>query len=620
MKESRFINQNREKWNEFENFLNAGQQDPEKITRLFVEITEDLSYARTFYPNRTVRFYLNRVAQYVYNKVNRNRIFRWKSFWNFWSDELPWIIFSSRRQLRVSFILFVLGMLLGIFISAFEPQFSETILGKHYVEETISNIEQGDPMAVYKKHEAYGMFLGITLNNIRVAFLIFISGLLMGIGTVYVLIINAIMVGTFQFFFYERGVLGEALITIWQHGTIEIASIIIAGAAGITLGRGLAFPGSYTRGDAFRISAYRAVKILLGTVPLFILAAFIEGFITRYTESPLILRIMVIAGSLGFILFYFLWLPWRKHRANPDWGYPAERIPPARQYTLRPGILSDGSIIKEGFGFLKEHFSKLISIALAGGTALVVVFMLLYRKQVESVFIFQGYRSFIPVSPFVYIRDLFAVFNPWAYPFVMLLMVILMTWITCRTLNLFSHLKPVAGPETKFRNIVLVFLAVLLAFLPFLLCDIPLVSILLHLILSPLWIMTTIYAYGAYGNPFRKSRRMLTKFYFRVLWLLISAAVIAFLVLTVFATPVMFVYIEFVTQHIPPDLASPVHFYVGYLLFTGFFGIALLFPFVLISGALKKESIIEIETAASLIAWFSGLTKERRAYGFRAES
>ena len=620
MKETRFIQQNREKWNEFEKFLHDGQHDPEKITRLFVEITEDLSYARTFYPNRTVRFYLNRVAQYVYNKVNRNRIFRWSSFWNFWADELPWIVYTSRRQLQISLILFVLCMLLGMFISAFEPSFAETIFGKHYVEETISNIEQGDPMAVYKKSGATGMFLGITLNNVRVAFLIFISGLLAGIGTVYVLIINALMVGAFQYFFYERGVLQEALITIWQHGTIEIASIIIAGAAGIILGSGLAFPGSYTRGDSFRLSAYRSVKLFLGTVPLFIFAAFIEGFITRHTESPLLLRIMVIACSVGFIGFYFIWIPWKKHRANPSWGYPEEKIPPARPFTLQPGILSNGLIIKESFGFLKENFSKLASIALAGGGSLVMVFILLYQNQLHSVFIFPGYRSFIPSTPFLYIRDLYAVFNPFAFPLLSGLMVILMTWVTCCTLNRFSRMQPQTGTGPGFRKIALTFLVVILAFSPFLLTGFPLLSIAVHLLLAPFWLMAAIAVYSSPGNPFGMSLKVLGKYYFRVLWLLISAAFIAFLVLSVFATPVMFIYIQFITQHIPPDLASPALFYVGYLLFTGFFGIALLFPFVLVSVALKKNSVSEIETAVSLIAWFSGLTKERRAYGFRAEN
>ena len=90
---------------------------------------------------------------------------------------------------------------------------------------------------------------------------------------------NGIMVGAFQYFFYDQGLLRESFLTIWTHGTLEIAAIIIAGAAGMTMGKGLIFPGTLSRLQAFQISARRGLKIMIGIAPIIILAGFIEGYL-----------------------------------------------------------------------------------------------------------------------------------------------------------------------------------------------------------------------------------------------------------------------------------------------------------------------------------------------------
>ena len=116
----------------------------------------------------------------------------------------------------------------------------------------------------------------------------------------------------FQTFFYEHGLLKEAALAIWLHGTLEIWSIIVAGAAGLALGNGWLFPGTYSRLESFRRGAKRGLKIVIGTVPVFIMAGFIEGFITRHTELPDMLRLGIILTSLAFIIFYYIYLPNRK--------------------------------------------------------------------------------------------------------------------------------------------------------------------------------------------------------------------------------------------------------------------------------------------------------------------
>ena len=88
-------------------------------------------------------------------------------------------------------------------------------------------------MAVYKSMNETEMFLGITLNNIKVSFIAFVMGIFTAFGTGYILLRNGVMLGTFHAFFASHGLLTESLATIWIHGTFEIFSIIVAGAAGI---------------------------------------------------------------------------------------------------------------------------------------------------------------------------------------------------------------------------------------------------------------------------------------------------------------------------------------------------------------------------------------------------
>ena len=158
------------------------------------------------------------------------------------------------------------------------------------------------------------MFLGITINNIRVALMAFAYGILFGIGSLYIMMQNAIMLGSFQYFFYDKGLLWESARTIWIHGTIEISVIIIASCAGLVLGNGMLFPGTYTRLESFKRGIKSGLKILMSTIPFFIIAGFLEGFVTRHTEMPDWLAIFIIGLSLFVIIFYYVIYPRQLHK------------------------------------------------------------------------------------------------------------------------------------------------------------------------------------------------------------------------------------------------------------------------------------------------------------------
>jgi len=311
MTEKKFIEQNIEKWRELEDLLSKSEQNPEKLHSLFVKVSSDLSYARTFFPNRSVRLYLNNLTQSVFDTLGKKKNkFSLEPVKRFFGHILPLEIYRSRKAFYVSTIIFLMSLGIGILSTSYNPDFATVILGEGYISMTEDNINAGDPMRVYKSEGQIDMFFGITLNNLRVDAIAFVLGIFGGIGTIFVLISNGIMVGAFQWYFYTKGLFLTSFLTIWCHGTIEIPTIIISSAAGIILGNGLLFPGTYKRSTSLQISAVRALRILMGVIPLTIIAGVLESFVTRLTDMPMGAKIFIIVASLAFVLFMWVFYPW----------------------------------------------------------------------------------------------------------------------------------------------------------------------------------------------------------------------------------------------------------------------------------------------------------------------
>ena len=310
MREAAFVKQNKDKWLEFESVLaNKINIDPDLLSDLYIEVTDHLSYAKTFYKNSNTERYLNQLAskahQHIYKtkKEPKNRLI------SFFKTEFPLLFYQHHKALLITFLTFLLFVIVGAFSAANEGDFVRSFLGDGYVNMTLENIEKGDPMGVYKKQGEFNMFLGITLNNIKVALFAFGYGIMFGIGTLYIMMQNGIMLGSFQYFFYEQDLLWESARTIWIHGTIEISVIVIAGCAGLVMGNGILFTGTLPRLESFKRGVINGLKILMSTIPFFIIAGFLEGFVTRHTEMPDWLAILIISGSLALILFYYVYYP-----------------------------------------------------------------------------------------------------------------------------------------------------------------------------------------------------------------------------------------------------------------------------------------------------------------------
>ncbi|MFT5754303.1 MAG: putative membrane protein SpoIIM required for sporulation [Flavobacterium sp.] len=316
MREVAFIKQNKEKWLEFEQAIFGKlKKNPDDLASLYIHLVNDLSYAQTYYPKSKTVVYLNHLASQTYQKIYKTKREDTNKLIYFFKTEVPLLVYQYRRYVLYAFLIFGLLTAIGTISARNDDTFVRLILGDAYVNMSLENIKDGNPVAVYKSATNWGSFVGITFNNLRVGALSYFFGIFLGFGTFYILINNCIMLGSFQYFFYREGVFWESVRGIWIHGSMEIFAMIIEAAAGFALGASILFPNTFSRINSFKIGFKNTFKIFLSTIPFTIVAGFLEGFITRYSiDMPHFLSVLIILSTLSTISYYYLIYPFKVHK------------------------------------------------------------------------------------------------------------------------------------------------------------------------------------------------------------------------------------------------------------------------------------------------------------------
>jgi uncharacterized membrane protein SpoIIM required for sporulation len=306
LREALFIKKNKDRWLRQQQQVS---QDPDEMATDFTQLVDDLAYAKTFYPSGHVTSFINAQAARIYLDVYKNRKEDANRIFTFWKYDLPLTIRKHHGVILFSFIYFAIFFAIGFFTSRQDEDVVRGILGDHYVNETIENIEKGNPFGIYEQGSGLLMWLGIMVNNIAVSLRMFAAGIAFGIPCLYDLAQTSVMVGAFDQFFADRGLGVDFWLVVFVHGTLEITAIILAGAAGLVLGKSYLFPGTIRRVDSLKQGAKDGVKIMVGLLPVFALAAFFEGFITRLYNNVSYLTTGVFAVSVLFVAWYFIFYP-----------------------------------------------------------------------------------------------------------------------------------------------------------------------------------------------------------------------------------------------------------------------------------------------------------------------
>ena len=288
--------------------------DADETARNFIQLVDDLAYSKTFYPASRLTSYINSLAAKIYLRIYQNRKEESSRLLNFWRKDLPLTIRKHHKVILFCFIIFLLFFSVGFFSSLTDELFLRQMLTDNYVDMTEENIQKGNPFGVYAYGNSFLMWIGFLVNNITVSLKYFAKGIFFGIFSLYSLVIESIRLGAFEYMFYKHGLGGKALLTILIHGILELTAIIIACAAGLVMGKSILFAGTVGRLQAFRTGTKDGVKIVIGLMPVFIIAGFFEGFVTRYYKMPLLLSLFLLSLSTIFVVYYFIIYPIKLER------------------------------------------------------------------------------------------------------------------------------------------------------------------------------------------------------------------------------------------------------------------------------------------------------------------
>lgn len=285
-----FVQKREPDWQKLQSMINLmeskglrslNSEDLILFTSLYRQASSDLNYLQTHYPSSSYTDFLNDLLLKCHAYVHIKKGAGIKSIGVFLLHGFPALIREEKRVVFFSTAIFLIASLFAFLSVYFDLPWSETLLPYEVRDDLAirsAELEAGGPIIPEGSH---GIFAGfVAYNNIQVSFFAFAGGLLAGLGTIYILVMNGTMLGSLAAYLTYLG----SSLTFWTlilpHGILELAVIFIAAAAGFILGRALLIPGDYNRRDAFKIAGRKAALLLLGTIPFFILAALIEGFIT----------------------------------------------------------------------------------------------------------------------------------------------------------------------------------------------------------------------------------------------------------------------------------------------------------------------------------------------------
>lgn len=306
MREAIFIKKNKDRWQQLKE---SPGLTPDETAGEFIQLVEDLGYSKTFYPHSGITRYLNTESSKRYIGIYANQKESGSRITKFFKYTLPLIIIKHYKILLISLGLFLMFVGIGFFSAYKDETFVRQILGDGYVDMTEKNISEGHPFGVYGSGNDFLSFLGIFVNNFQVTLIEFGGGILFGYFTITSLMQNSIMVGAFEYMFYQHGLMENSLLTIMIHGTLELSTFVISAASGIVLAKSWIFPGTVSRMQALKTGAKEGLILAMSTMPMLFMAAFFEGFITQHADMPVWGKLIFIIFSLGIIIGYFIVYP-----------------------------------------------------------------------------------------------------------------------------------------------------------------------------------------------------------------------------------------------------------------------------------------------------------------------
>ena len=306
MTSTEFIAQKQQTWHELEALLNrpqaANANQLNRLGYLYRRVTSDLAVARRDFPQDRCVPYLNALASRAHATIYQTSPFKRGTLWDFLRFGFPSVFRENLSFIGIAFLLFTLAFGVAYWIALTIPILAEQIVPEHFVSH-IKELEDGAwNNTSAENRNLFASF--VMTNNIRVAFFAFAGGIIFMVGSVYILVVNGILIGGVAGLCHANGIALVLWSFVSPHGYIELTTIFIAGGAGLKLGYSLIAPSLWTRKRTLTDAAKTAIHLLGGCVALLVVAGIIEGFVSPSRLSP---AVKIGFGAVtGVLLFTYL--------------------------------------------------------------------------------------------------------------------------------------------------------------------------------------------------------------------------------------------------------------------------------------------------------------------------
>jgi uncharacterized membrane protein SpoIIM required for sporulation len=309
----RWIARRQAQWNELDSLLQRAQQRGIKslnakeigtLASLYRSVAADLARANTNQIGQTIVQELQALTTRGYSQIYRgSRRQELRGAIDFYLWKLPQVLRETWGYTAVAFGLFLIGALIAWWFAWQDASFMSLIVPQGMIEK------------VRDRHQLWmGSILGtepfaassIAINNLSVCFRMVGGGILVGLWTIYALFYNGLLIGAVATLVGQNGLAYPFWAFVFPHGALELPAIFISGGGGLLIARGLLFPGSYRRRDALRIYGLQAAQLVMGIVPMLLIAGTIEGFFSPQEVIPSPVKYLAGTGLFILLVLYTL--------------------------------------------------------------------------------------------------------------------------------------------------------------------------------------------------------------------------------------------------------------------------------------------------------------------------
>jgi uncharacterized membrane protein SpoIIM required for sporulation len=286
-------------------YTSLSSEELDDFLLLYRQACADLAYIRTNFPDSKVEEYVNSLVATAHAQLSRVRSASLRRVVDFYTKTFPHLFAKNAKFVGLAFLIFMGTAVISAVGMQYDREFFMNIspVPEYALEERAARGSVGPNMNEFIAPLATSSIL---VNNIQVGIITYGTGIALGLGTVFYLYINGVMMGVFFAFFAERGMMTAVLANIMPHGILELAAIFICGGAGLMLGEAVVNPGELPRFQAVQIKGKEATQLVVGSILLFVAAAVIEGYFSFMEAIPDEIKLLFCIIPAGFLYFYLL--------------------------------------------------------------------------------------------------------------------------------------------------------------------------------------------------------------------------------------------------------------------------------------------------------------------------